>query len=91
MHHSSKYSLFTLLISIFNNDKLASWLGVIYLHAAFQNGCTLRLTTEKTKDALFAGPGGNTRDPMFGSKQVSSKASFFQPGFRDGKAGWSPF
>lgn len=50
----------------------------------------LPLTTEKTKDALFAGPGGNTRDPVFGSKQVSSKVSFFQPGLRDGKAGCSP-
>lgn len=91
MRHSSKYLLFTLLISIFNNDKLASWLGVIYSHAAFQNGWTLSLTTEKTKDAVFAGPGGNTRDLVFGSKKVSSKAPFFQPGFRDGKAGCSPF
>lgn len=70
---------------------LASWeLFTYMLH--FRTAGLLPLATEKNKDALFTGPGGNTRDPVFGSKQVSSKAFFFQPGFRDaGKAGCSHF
>jgi len=50
------------------------------------------LATEKRKDALFAGLGGNRRDAVLGSKQVNSKVSFFLPGFRDAdKAGFSLF
>lgn len=40
-----KYVLFTFLISIF---KQACYLGMSYLHAAFQNGWTITPTTEKS-------------------------------------------
>lgn len=45
--HVSKYSSFTLLISIFNNDKFVSWLGVICSYMQhFRTARLLFLTTE---------------------------------------------
>lgn len=62
----------------FNNERLASCVGVINLYAAFQNVLTHFLLSKKLKMPYLLGLIEIQGIQGFGSKQVSSKAVFFQ-------------
>lgn len=60
----------------FNTERLASCVGIINLHAAFQNVWTDFSPPKKIKDALFAGPDRNTRDSSVWQQAVTRLFSF---------------
>lgn len=62
----------------FNNEGLARCVGVINLYAAFQNVWAHFLSPKKLKMPYFLGLVEIQEIPVSGSRQVSSKAVFFQ-------------
>lgn len=66
------------LVLVFNNERLASCVGVINLYAAFHNVWSHFLPPKKLKMPYLLGLVEIQEIPVSGNKQVSSKAVFFQ-------------